>query len=150
MASIIILAVAIIPMVGMFDTGLETATLGSNYDKARALANKQLERAKGLPYDDPPGVHVVDVKNDFPSAGSTPSRGTFTSSSQSDGAFPGFTYTVTKRYKCVSASTSSCNTSTGATAHLANSSTDRGIMEIGITVRWDRDKTDAATRIKSR
>jgi prepilin-type N-terminal cleavage/methylation domain-containing protein len=37
MASIIILAVAILPMVGMFDMGLTSATRGSNYDKARAL-----------------------------------------------------------------------------------------------------------------
>ncbi len=150
MASIMILTLAITPMVGMFDMGLESAVLGANYDKARALANKQLERAQGLPYDDPYGANVVDVKNDFPTAGSAPSGGSFTSSSQSDGDFPGFTYTVTKRYKCVSSSTSSCDTATGSTVHLANASTDRGIMEIRVTVRWDGNKTYTATGIKSR
>ena len=50
MASIVILTLAIIPMVGMFDMGLRTATMGSNYDRARALANTNLEKVKALPY----------------------------------------------------------------------------------------------------
>ena len=50
MASIIILAIAILPMVGMFDMGLRTATTGSNYDKARTLANLKMEEAKSLPF----------------------------------------------------------------------------------------------------
>ncbi len=50
MVSIMILGIAIIPMVGMFDTGLKTATTGSNYDKARTLANQQMERVKNLSY----------------------------------------------------------------------------------------------------
>ena len=48
MASIIILALAILPMVGMFDMGLQSATRGSNYDKSRALANLKLEEAKSI------------------------------------------------------------------------------------------------------
>ena len=52
MASIMILAIAILPMVGMFDMGLQTATRGSNYDKSRALANLKLEEAKSLPFAD--------------------------------------------------------------------------------------------------
>ena len=50
LASIVILALAILPMFAMFDTGLHSATRGSNYDKARALANKQLEQAQSLSY----------------------------------------------------------------------------------------------------
>ena len=50
MVSIIILAIAILPMVGMFDMGLNSATTGSNYDKARALANLKMEEAKSLPF----------------------------------------------------------------------------------------------------
>ncbi len=50
MVAIMILAIAIIPMVGMFDTGLKTATAGSNYDKARALANANLEKVMSLPH----------------------------------------------------------------------------------------------------
>ncbi|MGH3090237.1 MAG: type IV pilus modification PilV family protein, partial [Rubrobacteraceae bacterium] len=46
LAAIVILTVAIIPMVAMFDTGLRSATTSGNYDKARALANSNLEMAK--------------------------------------------------------------------------------------------------------
>lgn len=45
-----ILALAIIPMVGMFDAGLRAAVLGGNYDEARALANEKLEEVKVLSY----------------------------------------------------------------------------------------------------
>jgi prepilin-type N-terminal cleavage/methylation domain-containing protein len=51
MASIVILALAILPMVGMFDMGLKSATRDSNYDKSRALANLMMEEAKSRPYD---------------------------------------------------------------------------------------------------
>ena len=58
MVSIIILAIAILPMVGMFDMGLNSATAGSQYDKARALANLKLEEAKSLPF--------ATVRDNFP------------------------------------------------------------------------------------
>ncbi len=48
MASIMILAIAIIPMVGMFDAGLRAASTSGNYDKARALANANLEVVKTM------------------------------------------------------------------------------------------------------
>ena len=50
MASIIIMALAILPMVAMFDTGLNSASRGSNYDKARMLANANLEKVQSLSY----------------------------------------------------------------------------------------------------
>ena len=40
---------AILPMAGMFEMGLRSATSGSNYDKARTLANLKMEEAKNLP-----------------------------------------------------------------------------------------------------
>ena len=49
MVSIIILAIAILPMAAMLDMGLNSATKGSKYDKARALANMEMEEAKSLP-----------------------------------------------------------------------------------------------------
>ncbi len=52
MVAIMILAIAIIPMVGMFDAGLRAAALGGNYDMARALANEKLEEAKSLPFSE--------------------------------------------------------------------------------------------------
>ncbi len=48
-----ILSVAIIPMVGMFDMGLKSTVLGGTYDQARALANARLEDAMTLPYHKP-------------------------------------------------------------------------------------------------
>jgi len=46
--SIFILAAAILPMVGMFDMGLNTATTNGNYDAARALANTNLDKVRSL------------------------------------------------------------------------------------------------------
>lgn len=81
MVAILLLAVAIIPMVGMFDAGLRAATQGSDYDKARALANKQLETAKNLPYQ--------DARDSFPVDSSTPdaATGVYESSDQNDADF---------------------------------------------------------------
>lgn len=52
MVAIMILAIAIIPMVGMFDAGLRAAVLGGNYDTARAFANEKLEETKALSFSD--------------------------------------------------------------------------------------------------
>ena len=51
--AMMILAIAILPMVSMFDAGLRAAVVGSNYDTARALANEKLEEIKALSYRDP-------------------------------------------------------------------------------------------------
>jgi len=48
--AIMILSVAIIPMVGMFDAGLQSVTTSSKYDQARALANQNMERVRALDY----------------------------------------------------------------------------------------------------
>ena len=61
MASILLLALAILPMVAMFDMGLKSTTKGSNYDKSRALANLKMEEAKSLSF--------TDVENNFPEVG---------------------------------------------------------------------------------
>jgi prepilin-type N-terminal cleavage/methylation domain-containing protein len=47
--AILLLSIAIIPMVSMFDAGLEAASTSGNYDKARALANSNLEVIKADP-----------------------------------------------------------------------------------------------------
>ena len=118
MASIMILAIAIIPMVSMFDAGLRIATLGGNYDKARAFANQQLEQAKSLSYE--------AARDSFPVASSTPnpsSSSTLTVPS-AVGMPSGSTYTVVKRY--VNASGSSFTTV----------GSDQGLMRVTITVNW--------------
>jgi hypothetical protein len=51
LAAIVILTVAILPMVGMFDAALQATGAGGDYDAARACANGVLEEAKSLPYE---------------------------------------------------------------------------------------------------
>lgn len=124
MVSILILTAAIIPMMTMFDTGLKTAVLGGNYDKGRALANKQLEIVKSRSYS--------DVKNNYPSP---PAPAPFDGSGESesinrtdtDPQFSGFTYDVTKQFV----------TGPGNATTFSNSGTDQGIVRIAITVNWD-------------
>jgi prepilin-type N-terminal cleavage/methylation domain-containing protein len=139
MASIMILAIAIIPMVGMFDLGLETATRGSNYDKARALAKKQLESVQSLPYG--------TVKTNFPSmpctfnASGLCEPGTRQNPS---GEFSSFRYKVSKQYVQLNAS---------GTA-FENVTTDRGMMRVTVEVGWGGanfdEKTYTATALKAR
>src|SRR5215218_4063362 len=50
MVAIMILAIAIIPMVGMVDAGLRSITASSKYDQARALANQNMEKVRVLDY----------------------------------------------------------------------------------------------------
>jgi Prokaryotic N-terminal methylation motif len=51
MVATIVLTVAILPMVGMFEAALWAATTSGDYDRARACANQRLEQAKSLPYE---------------------------------------------------------------------------------------------------
>src|SRR5215208_4787545 len=99
MVSIIILTIAILPMVGMFDMGLNSATTGSKYDRARTLANTELEQSKMLPYE--------TVRTNFPSEatsgkGAPNGSNSITSSSVTSAQDPrvpqGFCYVVTKQY----------------------------------------------------
>jgi len=102
MVSIMILAIAILPMVSMFDMGLNSATAGSQYDKARALANLKLEEAKSLPFS--------DVENNFPLAAGDPGIPTpydgsghyqsdwMTEAGPANADFTNFHYRVDKQY----------------------------------------------------
>lgn len=56
LAAIIILTVAIIPMVGMFDAALRAVTASGDYDAARACAGQKLEQIKSLPYESVSGL----------------------------------------------------------------------------------------------
>ena len=51
MVEIVVLTVAILPMVGMFEAALRAATTSGDYDRARACANQRLEQVKSLPYE---------------------------------------------------------------------------------------------------
>ncbi len=131
MASIMILAIAIIPMVSMFDAGLNAASQGSNYDKSWAFANERLERAKTLDY--------ADVRDNFPVASSTPGTGgTYTPSSAlpvpaSANLPAGSTYTIAKQYVRVQPGVSQ--------AALENSPTDSHMIRVTVTVNWPDDNS---------
>src|SRR5215204_5759921 len=105
MVSIIILAIAILPMASMFDMGLNSATAGSKYDKARALANLKMEEAKSLPFDSTDDA-IQDVKDNFPEPAGTVTTydgsGHYIDVSVPQKTEPGFpnsmTYVIEKQY----------------------------------------------------
>lgn len=135
MVAILLLSIAIIPMVGMFDAGLKAATQGSDYDKARALANMQMETAKNLSYE--------DARNKFPVNSSAPSTttGVYESANQPDppnGDFPGFTYKVRKAYVKL-----------GSTGIVEDASA-RTMMTVTVTVNWGSGKSYSTTGLVSK
>lgn len=132
MVAIMLLSLAIIPMVGMFDAGLKAATQGSDYDQARALANKQLETAKNLSYE--------DARDKFPVSSSTPnaSTGVYESSNQTDAAYSGFTYKVRKAYVKL-----------GSTGIVEDASA-RSMMTVTVTVNWGSGKSYSTTGLVSK
>ena len=122
MVAIMLLAIAIIPMVGMFDAGLRAAVVGSNYDRARAIAGEELEEIKALPFriDQPAGV--VDSAVEFypPANGpSPPSGGTTPCSSPIEAGF-------------------GCQVRTAYLnpATLAEDGAARTMMSVQVTVTW--------------
>lgn len=94
MVAILLLSIAIIPMVGMFDAGLRAAVLGGNYDKGRALADKHLSIAKSKPY--------AEVRDNWPAGLGAPNAGAVESGNLTDAEFSGFTYRVRKEYVALS------------------------------------------------
>jgi prepilin-type N-terminal cleavage/methylation domain-containing protein len=146
MASIIILAIAILPMAGMFDMGLRTATTGSNYDKARTLANLKLEEAKSLPFD--------TVKDNFPVNGSTPDTTTgdyqsawLPESGPASVDFTGFDYMVEKQVMA-KPSTDPAGSSEpfGTCATAGTCATETNLIRITVTVRFPNDSGAASPK----
>ena len=137
MVSIVILTIAILPMMAMFDTGLHSANMGSNYDKARALANKQLELAQSLSYG--------TVRTSFPNAPCTFDGSGLCEAENlqdPDAEFANFRYAIRKQYVKPSGST------------FVNANDDTGMMQITVEVGWGGescdDNTYTATDVKSR
>jgi prepilin-type N-terminal cleavage/methylation domain-containing protein len=102
MVAIIILAIAILPMVGMFDAGLQASTEGGNYDKARALANEKLEEIKALSFrdpDNPAGAPANSILEKYkPINEPSTSAGGLGPGSPVTGTKGIFTYKVTPKY----------------------------------------------------
>jgi prepilin-type N-terminal cleavage/methylation domain-containing protein len=51
MVAMVVLTVAVVPMVGMFDAAIGAADASADYDKARTCAVQELEHLKSLPYE---------------------------------------------------------------------------------------------------
>ena len=135
MASIIILSLAIIPMVGMFDMGLQTATTGSNYDKARTLANLKLEEAKSLPFG--------NVRDNFPVNGSTPDpttgyydSGFIPESGPASVDFTNFEYRIEKQYMAQPPTDPASDSE-----DFATSGTATDLIRVTVTVQWGDGNT---------
>jgi hypothetical protein len=110
MASIMILTIAIIPIVGMFDTGLKTAVLGGDYDGARALANQKMEEIKALPYNRPGGATDSVVEKYSPDAANV------------TGSSDIYSWSVDTDY---------------VNEALETSTTEKSRMRVTVTVTWD-------------
>ncbi len=120
--AIMLLSIAIIPMVSMFDAGLRAAVLGGNYDQARALAGKQLETVKSKSYN--------EIRDSFPVASSTPDPVTGVyqdSTDRTDPEFPGITYRVRKEYVALVAN----EIRPDATAIAL-----KRMMQVTVTAKW--------------
>jgi len=142
MASVIILSIAILPMAGMFDMGLNSATAGSNYDKARTLANLKMEEAKSLPFDSADAT-VQDVKDNFPEAAgitTTYNSGAYESgwkdvtsppyAPEVSANFTNFHYKVKKQYMVQPLSTGS------SSEPFTPSPTATNLIKVTVTVGW--------------
>ncbi len=158
MVAIIIMTLAILPMMAMFDMGLRSTTEGSKYDKARMLANLKLEQAKNLPFDtgDPA---IQDVKDNFPepavSEGGIPTdydgAGYYVDQSDPPKTEPGFptsmTYVVEKQYMAQpstdpgspSEDFSLCDPEASDPATACDPGTK--LIRITVTVQWDDNNT---------
>jgi competence protein ComGC len=138
MVSIIIMTLAILPMVAMFDMGLNSTTVGSNYDKARMLANVKLEEAKNLPYD--------TVRNNFPEPLGTTTTydgsGFYQSGLKTEpGAdFANLDYRVEKQYMvppCQNPDTEGFDPDCASWDFMASESPDNtGLIRVKVTVEW--------------
>jgi Tfp pilus assembly protein PilV len=134
LASMVLLTIAIIPMLGMFDTGLRGITTSSNYEKVRALANLKMEEAKSLPFDSADNA-IQDVKDNFPEPAGTLTAyngsGHYTDVSDPPKTQPGFpnsmTYVIEKQYMQPPTASGYWNTS----------GTPTGLIRVTVTVNWD-------------
>jgi prepilin-type N-terminal cleavage/methylation domain-containing protein len=116
MVAIMILAIAIIPMVRMFDAGLRSSVEGSNYDNARMLAIERLEKVRALPYNKPGGAADSAVEIYRPGTPVSATSGIFS-------------YTVTTAYWR--------ETEGEIVADASDNSVVKPMMQVVVTVTWD-------------
>lgn len=123
MVAIILLAIAILPMVGMFDAGLRAATMSGQYDQARALANENLEKVRALNYQD------ATAAGNYPPG---PEK-----------SCPGFTSGSNGLNSCTIKTT--FYREDGGALVAADSSVPRSMMQIVVEVRWGSSNSYTTT-----
>jgi Tfp pilus assembly protein PilV len=133
LAAMVLLTIAIVPMVGMFDTGLRGARTSGNYDKARALANLKMEEAKSLPFDSTDDA-IRDVKDNFPEPAGTlttyDGSGLYQSGPKTQPSFPNsMTYVIDKQFMQLPTASGDWQEDT--------SGTPTGLIKVTVTVNWD-------------
>ena len=77
MVAMVVLTVAVVPMVGMFEGAIQAANASGDYDKARTCAVQKLEQVKSLPYE--------TVEGDLPGGVCRPSGLAYTIAAESIG-----------------------------------------------------------------
>ncbi len=130
MVAIMLLAIAIIPMVSMFDAGLRAATQGSSYDKARALANAKLEEIKAQDYS--------QVVTSYPPVNGSPAGGSVACSAPVEG---GFGCQVRTTYVSSKAT---------PTPRIEADPNARSMMEVAVTVTWGSSNSYGTTGLISK
>lgn len=133
MVAIMLLAIAIIPMVSMFDAGLRAAVLGGNYDRARSLANEKLEEIRALPFsspDEPASGTANSVVEVYP-------PGTRSCTGSVD---PNFGCQVQTRYVTLNPGSTSVDPSPSS----------RTMMEATVTVTWSGGRSYTTTGLVSK
>ena len=147
MVAIVVLTIAIIPMISMFDMSLKVATKGSDYDKARALANLKLEEAKSLTFDTSDNT-VQDLKDNFPLAAGNTTSYDLNSNSRylsdpplTQAGFPNFQYIIEKQYM-KQPSPSPAATEDFYPCTPANACTPpTSLIRVTVTVQWGNGNT---------
>jgi prepilin-type N-terminal cleavage/methylation domain-containing protein len=143
MVAIMIMTLAILPMMSMFDMGLHSTIEGSKYDKARMLANLKLEQAKNLPFDSLDAT-IQDVKDNFPENVGTvtaydPGTGYYESGPKAQPGFPtSMTYVVEKQYMAQPSQDPAGLSENWGTCQT-NGTCDPGtnLIRVTVTVQWD-------------
>ncbi len=128
MASIIILAIGILPLIGMLNMGINSATKGGQYEQARALANLKMEEAKSVTF--------ASVRDNFPLGGNgTPY--TIENWNNGPGGFTGFQYRVEKHYMTQPPT----DPADDPTVTMIESDEATGLIRVTVIVQWGDSNT---------
>ena len=147
--AIMLLTIALLPMVGMFDMGIKSATSSGSYDKARTLANLKMEEAKSLPFstleDNFPEVAPDTTTYDGSGHYQSPDWiDTETEAGPASAEFAKFDYMIEKQYM-----EQPDPTVDDPSGPFVTSSTATNLIRVTVTVRWLADDGDTYNEYKT-